>query len=642
MDLTVRKPDYGLDATFEDAVSLPDRAAADNSQNVIYENGLIKTPRGYAKVGSGDLPLDSGSPILAHTIFPEPDKTEHWIIATRDTIQERDYRNNGWTDLTQSGQDFGANEYNPVSFASMLHTDGLALNGSGDSAYNHVVCCNGGLTPIQRWAGKHETDFADLLGADGYHDTSSGRSTHYALQVGAYQSHFILINPKEANATNILIENNQRVRWSVTGKLETWTGDYSGYKDLVDTGGYNVWSALLREQYTVYQNNSIWSMNHVGGTDVFDPLIEIPNLGLKGPHLICAKNNVHYFVGDDYNVYAYTGGGEFHVIGKKIQRYLERDMRADYAYRSWIAMGPKSKRLWIFIVPSGKTFCTEAYIIDVRSGAWMKRDFTNKFSSGGISSVFLVGATDYVAGDSYQAKLLETSPEKNVAIGGLVRSSNVVTGTTDVPHSFIAGETVTIADCDSGSETDAFDGDHTIASVPTTTTFTFSQSGADESNLAAGTAQVDKPPTSQDYINSGVTSLQALQTTLTDEELTIGDNSGYIYQFDDDESKDDGNDISAVHVTKVFDLGQARSHKIWPALSIIAKGTSVTVSYRTGNFETESTGWTSLGAQTLTSEFVEYVLTINDTSKKIQFKFTGADFEISEFVIHEPAILGSV
>lgn len=80
------------------------------------------------------------------------------------------------------------------------------------------------------------------------------------------------------------------------------------------------------------------------------------------------------------------------------------------------------------------------------------------------------------------------SSAKTVAIGGAVRSSNVVTVTTSAVHYFIVGQEVTLADVDSGSETNAFSGVHTIASVPLTTTFTFAQTGADESNLAAGTA----------------------------------------------------------------------------------------------------------------------------------------------------------
>ncbi len=88
------------------------------------------------------------------------------------------------------------------------------------------------------------------------------------------------------------------------------------------------------------------------------------------------------------------------------------------------------------------------------------------------------------------------SSAKTVAIGGAARSSNVVTVTTSAAHLMLVGQKVKLEDVDSGSETNAFDGEHTIASVPLTTTFTFAQTGADESNLAAGTATVFSIPLS--------------------------------------------------------------------------------------------------------------------------------------------------
>jgi len=77
-----------------------------------------------------------------------------------------------------------------------------------------------------------------------------------------------------------------------------------------------------------------------------------------------------------------------------------------------------------------------------------------------------------------------------VAVGGAARASNVVTVTTGTAHGMAVGETVILADVDSGSETNAFSGSHTIASTATTTTLTFAQTGANESNLSAGTASL--------------------------------------------------------------------------------------------------------------------------------------------------------
>ena len=471
--------------------------------------------------------------------------------------------------------------------------------------------------------------------------------------MGVFYNRTILVSPKESDANDTLKDNNQRIRWPQAGKLESWSGTGSGFIDLLDTGGYNVWGALLGTQWIQYQNNSIWSLTHVGGTRVFEPNIEIPDLGLLASHLIYSKNNVHYFVGNDYNIYAYYGGSNYERIGDKIHRFIQRDLDPQYAYRSWLCMGAENSRLWLFIVPNGKTEVTQAYAIDIRTGSWQKREFTHKWPTGGITSVSLIGSGSYTTGKTYREALLDRSPSKVVAIGGAVRLTNVVTVTTSTAHAFVAGETVVLADVDDGAEADVFSGSHIITSVPATpkdannnpTTFTFAQTGADESNNAAGTALVDKPPTSVDYQNSAETSRQMLTEVLTTERIALGDSAGYVYQYDSDLTQDDNVDIPSKHITEVYDLGLPSKNKIWPGIQVTAKGTGLIVSYRTGNFETTDTGWTAFTEQVLTSEFVDYEFTVWDTSKKIQFRFTNADgdpFQISNYSIIEPALEGEI
>lgn len=643
MDILVKQVDKGFDATIRDAAELPRGSAADGSQNVLYSRGTIKTPFGFGKVASGSLPLDSGYPVLANFMYTELDKTQHFLSITQNKIYNKNYIDDTWEDKTQSGQALGGNIYNPISQASILHTDGLALNGTGDDAYHHCIICPKGISPIQRWAGYKEVDFADLVGAGGYHHTESNYTTHYALQVGTFYSRLLLISAREADADNQLIECNQRIRWPQAGKLETWTGTGSGYRDLLDTKGYNVWGAQLGSQWIQYQNNSIWSLTHVGGTRVFELDVEMPDLGLLSAHLLYSKNNVHYFIGDDFNIYAYFGGSNIQKIGDKIHRYLQRDLDPNYAYRSWLCMGAENSRLWIFIVPNGETYVTEAYAIDIFSGSWMKRDFKHKWPTGGITSVALIGSGSYMAGDSYKEVLAEKSPPKNVAIGGAVRDTNVVTVTTNVAHGFIVAETVTLADCDTGGETDAFDGDHEIASKPSTTTFTFAQTGANESNLAAGTAVVDKAPTYQDAVNAAETYKQSLTEVLTNERIVLGDSAGYVYQYGSDLTQDDEVDIPARHITEIYDLGLPSKNKLWPGIRVTAKGTGLIASYRTASFETTDTGWTAFTEQALTNEFLTYKLTVWDTSKKIQFRFTNADgdtYQISNYELIEPMVQG--
>jgi len=192
----------------------------------------------------------------------------------------------------------------------------------------------------------------------------------------------------------------------VISKLQTWTGTGSGFVELLDTGGENVWSAPLGGLYLVYQDNAIWDLGYVGGTTVFRPYPIVPDLGLLSPHLLVAGGNIHYFVGSDYNVYIYYGGSTKQRIGDPIHKFLQEDLDPVYENRCWMTFGEKEKWLYIFIVPNGSVYITKAYIMNMITRAWSVRDFSNTFGSGdGITAVSLAGSQTYVTGDTYQEAL---------------------------------------------------------------------------------------------------------------------------------------------------------------------------------------------------------------------------------------------
>jgi hypothetical protein len=168
----------------------------------------------------------------------------------------------------------------------------------------------------------------------------------------------------------------------------------------------NVWGSLLGNQYIVYQKNSIWGLNYIGsGSTIFSPLPLIKNLGLLSHHLLISRNNVHYFVASDYNVYAYYGGSVKQPIGDQIHTTLRDDLNPDYADRCWMSMDSRNDFMWIFIVPTGSEYITKAYGRNMKSGAWTVRDFSSKWSSGGITAVNVVGGQTYTVGKTYQTSL---------------------------------------------------------------------------------------------------------------------------------------------------------------------------------------------------------------------------------------------
>jgi YVTN family beta-propeller protein len=75
-----------------------------------------------------------------------------------------------------------------------------------------------------------------------------------------------------------------------------------------------------------------------------------------------------------------------------------------------------------------------------------------------------------------------TSNAATIASNGAVRKSNVVTITTTAPHGFSVGQSVIIA----GVSDTSFNGTFTIASVPSSSTFTYAQTGTDTTTPSGG------------------------------------------------------------------------------------------------------------------------------------------------------------
>jgi len=381
--------------------------------NLLFSRGLTKTPFGFAKLGEEDLPLDSGRPILALYQYREQsaNPTDHLIAATTQKLYRRDAVSDGWNDISPSSALRSSADSIP-SFAAIPHKDGIAADGDGDKQYYHVLYCDGGNSPIYRWAGKFEDNFAELAGADGYHETDVDPATptaHYARQVTVFYNHVILLSPKTWDATSdVFTENPQTVLWGKAGLLEgedayaiAETG--AGEVPLVDTGDENVWCQLIGDALAVYQKHSIWVIYHVGGGDIFRAQALIPNIGLLSPSLILPYRNQHFLLGSDYAIYAYFGGTSYQAVGDKtIRDALAADMDPGKINRCRMCMGSNGSRLWLFIVRNGYDFATRAYGVDLRTGAWMMRDYEHKWPSGGITAATLAGTSIEQSGRTWQ------------------------------------------------------------------------------------------------------------------------------------------------------------------------------------------------------------------------------------------------
>ena len=667
-DVLISGPDKGLNALVQ-ATQMEPREAVDGSYNVLYDKGSVYTGPGLSLYNMTTA-LNSGDSVL-HTFTCRMGGTDYIIAVTTQKIFRYDAVNAEWDDITQTGVTMSSDLGHPVSYAMISHDDTDVYNDddtTASHAYEHVVICDGGLSNIQRWAGARDADCADLSGSDDY----DGLGPHRALQVGTTQNRLILISPLEYDTSSrIWVPNEVRIRWPQIGKLEAWSGTGSGAVDLRDTGGINVWSARLGTEYYVYQTNSIWNMRYVGGKSIFDPRPAILNLGLLSHHLLAVQGNVHYFVGSDYNVYAYVGGTQKVAIGDKIKEFLVRDLYPTHAARCWMELDVNSEWLWIFIVTAAEGYANKAYGYNLRDKSWCAKNLEDVLGTGdGATCVSQLSGTTAETGETYSEQLSQISlydiseaADATSRYGDeLCETSRTLTSeftnatwcaggtylscaTGDFLTDFTPGDIVLVED---GSlYTNCRYGSHFYALLDVSDTC-FDLCPHDPSLGISDTTAVPAGVPISVWTDTGDTYASVLNILQTAQALVVGTNDGYVYQFDASQSGDaNGTVVPARHLTPIFDGGVPGKMKLWPGLRVTArkrtttKDGQVVIYYRTSQFDTTS-GWVRCDASWfLDATYETKEFWINRTSQAIQFGLfdaSGSPFDVRELVILSPAL----
>jgi hypothetical protein len=638
-DLQVQSPVLGLNGLLPDNL-IDDRAAGDGTSNVDFENGEVATPPGFTK-------LSCSSPLIASEIlgicrYTEVSGNKNTVAASGTKIFKHNISNSAWDELT--GGVLNGDMFYPVSFASILHQDPI-----NTTEFQHLLICDGGKSNILKWSGVNGT-LSKLLGGTGYYLGSD--DGHRALQVVAYQNRAILISPQYQDASGVWIPNSSRIQWPVQACLEkqynagtglwdtcawdsTTTG--TGAIDLIDTGDINSLASLLGGTLIIYQNHSIWQLRYVGGETVFTPDILIPETGLLSSRLHISTGNAHYFVGNDYNIYAYTGGVMLNDIGQPIADMFKRDLSPEMVYRCFMAVGARNKYLWLFFVTGSNNYVTKAYKYNLMTQAWTVRNFSHLYdTASGVTASALIGAGVYTVGQSYEDAVTE-----NKSYGDALCSGTKITLAETVANTVWSGSGKIMTGTSSKWKTagvnlvsvhdivKVISGTHAVAGfyrVKSITSDTVME--LDESIETGGTASgVDY----EIYKNDGDTYEDVIREVRVDAKLTLGDSDGYIFQEDETLTEDDGTEGAHYYYTKVFDGGYPDINKRIGGIAVDAKGETITVEYKIDNGSWTRCDYIALlinGNVTLytiilTSSYKTYRRFINKTGKRIQFRFSG-------------------
>lgn len=131
---------------------------------------------------------------------------------------------------------------------------------------------------------------------------------------------------------------NKTVLWSDINRPEYWipaSNNQAGDLDFDETGDSIVRIKKLAEYNVVYKEKSIWLLIHVGLPFVYVKKFVTETVGLLAVNAIVEANNIHYFVGNDYDIYRFDGVTVQILSAEQgIREYIISHIDRDYQYES--------------------------------------------------------------------------------------------------------------------------------------------------------------------------------------------------------------------------------------------------------------------------------------------------------------------
>lgn len=190
------------------------------------------------------------------------------------------------------------------------------------------------------------------------------------------------------------------VKWSDSSALgsvpaswdETDATTDAGENELAGTRtDVNVGVALdcmtLRDSNIIYRDDSIWSMNFVGGTFVFEFRKIYSAQGMLARRCMAEFEGKHFVVGQS-DVFVHDGANFNSVIDTRRKDALYADIDPDYFDKTYVFANYPISEMWICYVSrsSGNTRPNKAYVWNWRHKTWGIRDLPSNTAhiEGGI------------------------------------------------------------------------------------------------------------------------------------------------------------------------------------------------------------------------------------------------------------------
>ena len=319
----------------------PDRIPQDAPGNVWNDGRNVAFRNQEAVRVAGDEATLSGSATDAQTVvFYSFGTTVFWVYANSDGIWAHDGSTE--TDITPQS---GWSGTNAATFTSCVMGGICYINASDRDPVYWAGSVLDKCQPLPDWP-------------------ANGR----CIALRAHKSFLFAIG--------FLSEAQQRVRWSDAAEAGTvpqhWTpapDNLAGFFDLTPNASPCLEGKSLRDSFVVYKNESIWSLDFIGGNAVFQARKMFSEHGIANTNALTGGiDDVHLFVSSTGDVMQTDGAQVVSVLDGRAQRAFYNDFTANVPGRFSAATLSREKLAFVIYPTTGQTLGNRALMYDFVSG----------------------------------------------------------------------------------------------------------------------------------------------------------------------------------------------------------------------------------------------------------------------------------
>jgi hypothetical protein len=315
------------------------------ASNVHFRDGYAGRVLG-SRAAYGTLPVD-----VLHMLNARIDTTNFWLFFGDDAIHANE---------TSNSDDVTGAPLTPV-LQPWQWSSGL---------FNGLPVVSNGLDSPRYWAGDVGTPFATL---------PDWPASTLCKHIVPFRFHLVAL---DIDGPAGHFEN--QVKWSSAAEPgavpQFWTpaaDNDAGDASLAETPGPALLGVPLRGSLAIYKRSSLYSMDFVGGNDVFAFRQVFSNAGALTRRSVAELADGRHFVVGDGDMYLTDLVSRRSVARDRMRDFVFNQLDQDYYENLFVTYHRAKNEVWVCFPEQGSQYCTLAAVYDVEHDSYGVRVLPN-------------------------------------------------------------------------------------------------------------------------------------------------------------------------------------------------------------------------------------------------------------------------